>query len=78
MQWITRFIRDFVTRYHGADKNRMERDLLRLNLERARALPATLANISSSSHYGAVTMYEDGRIVDSMRVVVGRPRIRHQ
>lgn len=51
-----------------------ERRLLELNLERARALP------SGSGRYVIVNppaarlyMYENGQVVDSMRVVAGRP-----
>ena len=49
--------------------------LLRLNLERARALPAgrgryVLVNATAAR----LAMYEDGREVDSMKVVVGRPK----
>ena len=59
---------------NGADTNRMERDLLRLNLERARALPAAAGKyVIVNATAARLTMYEDGRIVDSMRVVVGRP-----
>ena len=59
---------------NGADTNRMERDLLRLNLERARALPAATGKyVIVNATAARLTMYEDGRIVDSMRVVVGRP-----
>jgi murein L,D-transpeptidase YcbB/YkuD len=51
-----------------------ERRLLELNLERARALPAgkgryVIVNPPAARLY----MYEDGRVVDSMRVVAGRP-----
>ena len=59
---------------NGADNNRMERDLLRLNLERARALPAAIGKyVIVNATAAQLTMYEDGQIVDSMRVVVGRP-----
>lgn len=59
---------------NGADTNRMERDLLRLNLERARALPAATGKyVIVNATAARLTMYEDGRIVGSMRVVVGRP-----
>ena len=59
---------------HGyADEH--ERQLLTLNLERARALPP------GKGHYVLVNaaqqrlfMFEDGREVDSMRVVVGKPK----
>ena len=51
-----------------------ERRVLELNLERARALP------SGSGRYVIVNppaarlyMYENGQVVDSMRVVAGRP-----
>jgi len=48
--------------------------LLRLNLERARALPAgkgryVIVNPPAARLY----MYENGQVVDSMRVVAGRP-----
>lgn len=50
-------------------------DVLRLNLERARALPSgpgrfILVNATAQR----LTMYENGEIVDSMRVVVGKPK----
>lgn len=52
-----------------------ERDLLELNLKRARALPAgkeryVLVNAAQQRLY----MYEDGKPVDSMVVVVGKPK----
>ena len=51
-----------------------QRELLRLNLERARALPEPkgryiIVNASSAR----LTMHEGGQLVDSMRVVVGKP-----
>ena len=51
-----------------------ERRLLELNLERARALPAgngryVIVNPPAARLY----MYENGQVVDSMRVVAGRP-----
>ena len=51
-----------------------ERRLLELNLERARALPGgegryVIVNPPAARLY----MYDDGRVVDSMRVVAGRP-----
>ena len=59
---------------NGADNNRMERDLLRLNLERARALPAATGKyVIVNATAARLTMYEDGQIVDTMRVVVGKP-----
>jgi murein L,D-transpeptidase YcbB/YkuD len=51
-----------------------ERRLLEINLERARALPAgngryVIVNPPAARLY----MYENGQVVDSMRVVAGRP-----
>jgi murein L,D-transpeptidase YcbB/YkuD len=51
-----------------------ERRLLELNLERARALPSgngryVIVNPPAARLY----MYENGQVVDSMRVVAGRP-----
>jgi len=51
-----------------------ERRLIELNLERARALPSgngryVIVNPPAARLY----MYEDGQVVDSMRVVAGRP-----
>ena len=53
---------------------RAERRLLTLNLERARALPSgngryVIVNPPAARLY----MYENGQVVDSMRVVAGRP-----
>ena len=52
-----------------------ERGLLQVNLERARALPAgngrfVLVNAAAQKLF----MYQNGQVVDSMRVVVGKPR----
>ena len=55
-------------------RNEHERQLLSVNLERARALP------SGSHRYAIVNpaaqrlyMYEDGQVVDMMRVIAGKP-----
>ena len=55
-------------------RNAAEFRLLQLNLERARALPAgggryVIVNPPAARLY----MYENGQVVDSMRVVAGRP-----
>ncbi len=59
------------TMEHG---DRRSQDLLRINLHRARFLPAhgryVLVNTAAQRLY----MYENGRVVDWMRVVVGIPR----
>jgi len=54
--------------------NERQRQLLSLNLERARALPSgngryAIVNAPAARLY----MYENGQVVDSMRVVSGRP-----
>jgi murein L,D-transpeptidase YcbB/YkuD len=59
---------------HGESQG-TDLQVLRLNLERARALPADgqryiLVNATAQR----LTMYEGGEIVDSMRVVVGKPK----
>ena len=55
--------------------NDLQRRTLALNLERARALPAgeqryVIVNAAAQR----LSMYQDGREVDSMRVVVGKPK----
>lgn len=52
-----------------------QKDVLQLNLQRARALPAgkqryVLVNAAQQRLY----MYDDGKLVDSMVVVVGKPK----
>ena len=57
-----------------ANPNRVAHDLLRLNLERARALPAKTGKyIIVDAAAARLSMYEGGEIVDTMRVVVGKP-----
>lgn len=53
--------------------NPAERDLLLLNLERARLLPASGRYIIVNAAEARLTMYEDGQAIDSMKVVVGKP-----
>src|SRR4029453_10167461 len=55
-------------------RNGAEQRLLQLNMERARARPAgghryIIVNAAAQRLY----MYEDGQVVDSMRVVAGKP-----
>ena len=51
-----------------------DRNLLALNLERARALPAAEGRyIIVNASAAQLTMYDDGQAVDTMRVVVGKP-----
>src|SRR5205085_4615308 len=52
-----------------------ERDLIMLNLERARLLPAGKGKyLVVNAAQQRLFMWEDGRAVDSMRVVVGKPK----
>jgi murein L,D-transpeptidase YcbB/YkuD len=56
-------------------EGRADRQQLRINMERARVLPSgkgrfVLVNATAQQ----LTMYEDGRAVDSMKVVVGKPK----
>ena len=76
MGWMHPFyaqLRDaIVTHAYTTDQ---QRDLLAINLQRARALPAgrqryVLVNAAQQRLY----MYEDGKVVDSMVVVVGKPK----
>ena len=51
-----------------------QRRQVRINLERARELPAGNGrHIVVNSAAQRLFMYEDGEVVDSMRVVVGKP-----
>jgi len=66
-------LRQALTDHHYANDH--ERELIALNLERARALPAgkgrfVMVNAAEQRLY----MWEDGRPVDSMVVVVGKPK----
>jgi murein L,D-transpeptidase YcbB/YkuD len=59
----------------GAFSSEGQRRMLALNLERARALPSgsgryVLVNTAAQRLY----MYDNGEVVDSMRVVVGKPK----
>lgn len=55
-------------------RNASEYKLLQLNLERARALPAgTGRYVIVNPPAARLYMYENGQVVDSMRVVAGRP-----
>ena len=75
MQWMNpiyaRLRQAIASRIYRSDA---ERRLLAANLERARALPSgngryVIVNPPAARLY----MYENGRVVDSMRVVAGRP-----
>ena len=75
MRWmhpIYAGLRDALVRGSGSAA---DRQLLRLNLERARALPAGNGrHIVVNATAQRLTAYENGEIVDSMNVVVGKPK----
>lgn len=52
-----------------------QREILRINLERARALPTNPGRryVLVDAAAARLWMYEDGRVRDTMRVVVGKP-----
>ncbi len=55
--------------------NDLQRRTLMLNLERARALPAgNLRHVVVNAAAQRLFMYENGQAIDSMRVVVGKPK----
>lgn len=56
----------------GNFQNQRQRDLLRINLERARVLPATGRYIIVNTAMQRLYMYEGDRLADSMKVVVGQ------
>jgi murein L,D-transpeptidase YcbB/YkuD len=65
-------LRDAIVRGQGGSS---ERQVLRLNLERARALPSGDGRyIVVNATEARLTAYENGRVVDSMKVVVGKPK----
>jgi murein L,D-transpeptidase YcbB/YkuD len=54
--------------------NEYQRRLLALNMERARALPSGVGRyVVVNAPAARLYMYENGQVVDSMRVVAGRP-----
>ncbi len=58
----------------GALTSPDEHDLILLNLERARALPAGRGKaVIVNATAAELVMTEDGRVIDKMRVVVGKP-----
>lgn len=55
-------------------RSEAERRLLSINLERARVLPPAVGRyVIVNSPAARLYMYEDGQVVDSMRVVAGKP-----
>src|SRR4051812_36579302 len=76
MGWMNRIygeLRRALANHNYASEH--ERQLLALNLERARALPAGKQRyILVNAAQQRLFTYENGQLVDSMRVVVGKPK----
>jgi L,D-transpeptidase YcbB len=59
----------------GNYSNARQRDLLRINLERARVLPAAMPRyVIVNAAAQRLDLYEGDKVVDSMRVVVGKEK----
>lgn len=56
-----------------ANGDNQSADLLRINLQRVRFLPASGRYVLVNTAAQRLYMYEDGRVADEMRVVVGKP-----
>ena len=75
MAWMHPFYNDLRDVLAARELGRDDTELVQLNLERARAIPANPAAryVLVDTAGARLYMFEDGRIVDSMRVVVGKP-----
>ena len=75
MVWMHPFYNDLRDALAARELGRDDTELVQLNLERARAIPAIPAAryVLVDAAGARLYMFEDGRIVDSMRVVVGKP-----
>jgi L,D-transpeptidase YcbB len=59
----------------GKYRDSRQRDLIRINMERARVLPVAMPRyVIVNAAAQRLDMYEGGRVVDSMRVVVGKEK----
>ena len=79
MQWTNPLyvgLRNGLAAYREAGGgSRQEEKLIRLNMERARALPARLGrkHVVVDTLGGRLYMYENGEVKGSMRVIIGKP-----
>ena len=75
MAWMHPFYNDLRDALAARELGREETALVQLNLERARAIPANPAAryVLVDTAGARLYMFEQGRIVDSMKVVVGKP-----
>ena len=75
MAWMHPFYNDLRDALAARELGRDDTELVQLNLERARAIPASPAAryVLVDAAGARLYMFEGGRIVDSMKVVVGKP-----
>ena len=75
MAWMHPFYNNLRDALAARELNRDDTELVQLNLERARAIPANPAAryVLVDAAGARLYMFENGRIVDSMKVVVGKP-----
>lgn len=75
MAWMHPFYHDLRDALAARELGREDTELVQLNLERARAIPANPAEryVLVDAAGARLYMFEHGRIVDSMKVVVGKP-----
>ena len=75
MAWMHPFYNDLRDALAARELRRDDTELVQLNLERARAIPASPAAryVLVDAAGARLYMFEGGRIVDSMKVVVGKP-----
>ncbi|HKX77719.1 MAG TPA: L,D-transpeptidase family protein [Novosphingobium sp.] len=76
MAWMHPFYAPMRDALHDRRLSERQRSLVLRNLERIRALPATPADryVLVDAASARLWMYEQGQPVDTMRVVVGKPR----
>ncbi|MDP3677257.1 MAG: L,D-transpeptidase family protein [Novosphingobium sp.] len=75
MAWMHPFYNDLRDALAARELGLEGTELVQLNLERARAIPANPAKryVLVDTAGARLYMFEDGKIVDSMKVVVGKP-----
>lgn len=75
MAWMHPFYNDLRDALAARELGREGTELVQLNLERARAIPANPARryVLVDTAGARLYLFEDGKIVDSMKVVVGKP-----
>jgi L,D-transpeptidase YcbB len=74
MRWMNPIYAGLREAIAGGETGGANRQVLRLNLQRARAFPSEGRYILVNATAARLTAYENGKIVDSMNVVVGKPK----